>query len=552
MRRPLAVRSLHDDVTRGVKPALVAVLGAAMLLLLIACVNVTNLLIARGAQRRGEFAMRAALGAGRSRLIRQMLTESLLLATIGGGLGVVVAQVGVRALVRLAPPDLPRVDAIGVNGPVFVFALAVSVTIGLLVGLWPAIRASRADLDPSIRQGSRRTAGGRSIARGSLVVTEVALALVLLVSAGLLLRSLTRLFAVDAGFAPTQLLTMQVQTSGPKFDDSDATLRFFSQALDEVRRVPGVSAAAFTSQLPLSGDGDLYGAHFESSTTGRNEGAVFRYAVSPGYFETMRIPLRGGRLLEASDRAGSPPAVVINESFARRKYPNENPVGKRLRLGPDRGPWYTIVGVVADVKQLSLAATQADAVYMPTDQGWFVDNALSLVVRARGDAASLMPAVKRAIWSIDKDQPIVRVATMEDVVAKSAAQRRFALIVFEAFALAALLLASIGIYGVLAGGVAERTRELGVRSALGATPGDIVADVVRRGLGLTGIGVLIGIAGAAAASRMLVTLLFGITPLDPMTYGGVVALLLAVAAGACFVPARRAARVDPAITLRAE
>src|SRR6185503_5194023 len=226
-------------------------------------------------------------------------------------------------------------------------------------------------------------------------------------------------------------------------------------------------------------DGDLYGAHFESSTTGRNEGAVFRYAVSPGYFETMRIPLRGGRLLEASDRAGSPPAVVINESFARRKYPNENPVGKRLRLGPDRGPWYTIVGVVADVKQLSLAATQADAVYMPTDQGWFVDNALSLVVRARGDAASLVPAVKRAIWSIDKDQPIVRVATMEDVVAKSAAQRRFALIVFEAFALAALLLASIGIYGVLAGGVAERTRELGVRSALGATPGDIVRVVVQ-------------------------------------------------------------------------
>jgi len=552
MRQPLAVRSLHDDVTRGVKPALVAVLGAAMLLLLIACVNVTNLLIARGAQRRGEFAMRAALGAGRSRLIRQMLTESLLLATIGGGLGVVVAQVGVRALVRLAPPDLPRVDAIGVNGPVLVFALAVSVTIGLLVGLWPAIRASRADLDPSIRQGSRRTAGGRSIARGSLVVTEVALALVLLVSAGLLLRSLTRLFAVDAGFAPTQLLTMQVQTSGPKFDDSDATLRFFSQALDEVRRVPGVSAAAFTSQLPLSGDGDLYGAHFESSTTGRNEGAVFRYAVSPGYFETMRIPLRGGRLLDASDRTGSPPAVVINESFARRKYPNENPVGKRLRLGPDRGPWYTIVGVVADVKQLSLAATQADAVYMLTDQGWFVDNALSLVVRARGDAASLVPAVTRAVWSIDKDQPIVRVATMEDVVAKSAAQRRFALIVFEAFALAALLLASIGIYGVLAGGVAERTRELGVRSALGATPGDIVTDVVRRGLGLTGIGVLIGIAGAAGASRMLVTLLFGITPLDPMTYGGVVVLLLAVAAGACFVPARRAARVDPAITLRAE
>jgi predicted permease len=274
--------------------------------------------------------------------------------------------------------------------------------------------------------------------------------------------------------------------------------------------------------------------------------------VSQGYFETMGIPLRHGRLLDASDRAGSAPAVVINEAFAQRKYPHENPIGKRLRLGPDRGPWYTIVGVVADVKQLSLAASQADAVYMPTDQGWFVDNALSLVVRARGDAASLTPALKRAIWSVDKDQPIVRVATMNDVVARSAAQRRFALIVFEAFAFAALVLASIGIYGVLAGGVAERTRELGVRSALGATPSDIVGVVIRRGLGLTGLGVVIGLAGAVAASRMLVTLLFGITPLDPMTYGGVVALLLAVALGACIVPARRAARVDPAITLRAE
>jgi len=496
--------------------------------------------------------MRAALGAGRSRLVRQMLTESLLLAAIGGAFGVGIAEVGVRVLINLAPPELPRVGAIGVNAAALMFALAMSVAIGLAVGVWPAVHASRNDLHASLQQGSRRTAGGRQVARGSLVVAEVALALVLLVSAGLLLRSLTRLFAVDPGFAPSQLLTMQVQTSGDKFSDDDATYRFFSQALDEVRRVPGVNAAAFTSQLPLSGDGDLYGAHFESSTTGRNEGAVFRYAVSPGYFETMRIPLLRGRFLDASDKAGSAPAVLINESFARRKFPNENPVGKHLRLGPDRGPWFTIVGVVADVKQVSLATAQADAVYMPTDQSWFADGALSLVVRTRGDAASLAPAVKRAIWSVDKDQPIVRVATMENVLAKSAAQRRFALIVFEAFAIAALVLAAIGIYGVLSGGVTERTRELGVRSALGATPGDIVRVVVQRGLGLTGLGVLLGLGGAMAASQTLVTLLFGITPLDPITYAGVVALLVVVAAGACVVPARRAARVDPAITLRAE
>ena len=552
MRRPLIARSLQDDVTRGVKPALVAVLGAAMLVLVIACVNVTNLLLARGAQRRGEFAMRAALGAGRSRLIRQMLTESLLLAAIGGALGIAVAEIGVRVLVSVAPPELPRANAIGVNATALLFALMISVTIGLLVGLAPAVHASRNDLQVSLQQGSRRTASGRQFARGSLVVAEVALAMMLLVGAGLLLRSLTRLFAVNPGFAPAQLLTMQVQASGEKFNDADETFRYFAQSLEAVRHVPGVSAAALTSQLPLSGDGDQYGTHFESSPTGRNEGAVFRYAVSPGYFETMGIPILRGRALDATDKAGVPPVVLINESFAKRKFPDGNAIGQHLHVGPDRGPWFTIVGIVADVKQVSLAMGQADAVYMPTDQSWFADNVLSFVVRTRGDAAALAPAVKRAIWSVDKDQPIVRVATMDNVLAASAAQRRFALSVFEAFALAATALAAIGIYGVLSGGVTERTREIGVRSALGATPGGIVGFVVRRGMALTGIGVLIGLAGAIAASQTLVTLLFGVTRLDPVTYIGVIVLLLVAAAVACVVPARRAARVDPAITLRAE
>jgi putative ABC transport system permease protein len=552
MRRPLIARSLQDDVTRGVKPALIAVLGAALLVLVIACVNVTNLLLARGAQRRGEFAMRAALGAGRSRLIRQMLTESLLLAAIGGALGIAVAEIGVRGLVSVAPPELPRASAIGVNATALLFALTISVTIGLVVGLAPAVHASRNDLHVSLQQDSRRTASGRQFARGSLVVAEVALAMMLLVGAGLLLRSLSRLFAVNPGFAPAQLLTMQVQVSGEKFNDDDETFRFFAQSLETVRRVPGVTAAALTSQLPLSGDGDQYGTHFESSSTGRNEGAVFRYAVSPGYFETMGIPILRGRALDAADKAGAPPVVLINESFAKRKFPDGNAVGQHLRVGPDRGPWFTIVGVVADVKQVSLAMGQADAVYMPTDQSWFADNVLSFVVRTRGDAAALAPAVKRAIWSVDKDQPIVRVATMDHVLAASAAQRRFALSVFEAFALVAMALAAIGIYGVLSGGVTERTREIGVRSALGATPGGIVGFVVRRGMTLTGIGVLIGLAGAIAASQTLVTLLFGVTRLDPATYLGVIVLLLVAAAVACVIPARRAARVDPAITLRAE
>jgi predicted permease len=266
----------------------------------------------------------------------------------------------------------------------------------------------------------------------------------------------------------------------------------------------------------------------------------------------MGIPLIRGRVLDATDKSGSPPVMLVNESFAKRKFPGANPIGQRLRLGPDRGPWYTIVGVVGDVKQLSLVASQADAVYMATEQSWFADRVLSLVVRARGDAAALAPAVKRAIWSVDKDQPVVRVATMESVLASSAAQRRFALIVFEAFAVAALALAAIGIYGVLSGGVTERMREIGVRSALGATPGDVVGLIVRQAMMLTSAGVAVGLAGAAAATQAIVTLLFGVTRLDPVTYGGVIVLVLGVAAVACVVPARRAARVDPAITLRAE
>jgi putative ABC transport system permease protein len=385
-----------------------------------------------------------------------------------------------------------------------------------------------------------------------LVVVETALALVLLVSAGLLLRSLERLFAVDPGFAPAHLLTMRVQTASQRFDDDMATFRFFSDALAAVRQVPGITSAAFTSELPLSGDGDQYGVHFESSPSGRNEGAVFRYAVTPGFFETMGIPLVRGRMLDAGDKGGSPLSVVINESFAARKFPAGNALDQHVHVGPDSGPWYTIVGVVGDVKQVSLAASEEDAVYMPTEQSWFADRELSLVVRTRGDPAALATAVKKAIWSVDKDQPIVRVARMEDVVAASAAQRRFALIVFEVFALVALVLAATGIYGVLSGSVAERSREIGVRSALGASPGDILRLVVQQGMTLTCFGIVIGLAGAIAASRTIATLLFGISRLDAITYGAVIALLIGVSLIACWLPAWRASHVDPTVTLRAE
>ena len=554
MQRGLVLNSLQDDVTRGVRPALMAVLGAVLALLAIACVNVMNLLMARGAQRRGEFAMRAALGAGRIRMIRQLLTESLLLATLGGGLGMLVAQFGVGALIALSPQELPRVNAIQVDGAVFAFALGIIALIGVVIGLIPAMNAYRQDLNIGLRQDSRSTVGGHQKMRRTLVITEVALALVLLVSAGLLLRSIQRVFAISPGFNASHLLTMQVQTASHRFDDDINNRRFFAQALDAVRQVPGVTAAAFTSQLPLSGDQfGAYGIRFESSAPakpGGNESAL-RYAVSPGYLETMKIPLRRGRLLDTHDIAGEQVSVVINEGMAKRKFGGGDAVGRRIHVGPDDWAWATIVGVVGDVKQTSLAAGIEDAFYMTSAQGWFTDNPMSLVVRGRGDVVALAPAIKQAIWSVDKDQPITKVAAMEALVARSEAERSFALIVFEVFALVALVLAATGIYGVLSGSVTERTREIGVRSALGASRADIVALVVRQAMTLTGFGVVLGLCAAAVASRALITLLFGVSRLDPITYLGVIGMLGGVSAIAAWVPAWRAARVDPTITLRA-
>jgi putative ABC transport system permease protein len=542
------VPSLHADVTQGVRQALLAILGAIVLVLVIACVNVANLLLARGVQRRGEFALRAALGAARGRLVRQLLTESLLLAVMGGIMGLVVAVVGVRAIVALGPSSLPRLDAIGVDGTAMLFASMLAVLSALGFGMWPALHAWQSDPNRHLQHDSRRATAGHRRARGALVVAEVAIALVLLVSSGLLLRSLGRLFAVPVGFDSSRLLTMQVVSSRPGVQSDSGAWRLFEATEAAVRRVPGVTAAAFTSQLPLSGDRDEYGVRFESSADGYS---TFRYAVSPGYIETMRIPLRRGRTLDERDRAGAPLVALISESLAKRQFPNADPIGHRLSIGPIEG--YTIVGVVGDVKQMSLALSESEAVYIPMDQWAFADNAMSLVVRTREpDAAALAPAIRAAVWSVDKDQPVVRVATMDDLLATSAAERRFALILFEAFALAALVLAAAGIYGVLAGSVAERTREIGVRSALGASRSSIIAMVLRQGLRLTGLGVAIGLAGAFAATQAIAAMLFGVSAMDPVTYAGVIALLGAVSLIACGVPAWRASRLDPASTLRAD
>jgi putative ABC transport system permease protein len=562
LKRGLIIDSLQDDIAHTVKPALLAIMGAVILVLTIACVNVVNLLLARSTERRGELAVRTALGASRRRLLRQLITESLLLALLGGLAGVGVAFGGVGAIIALSPPGLPRLGAIALDPAALLFALGITTIIGVVTGLIPAAHTSRADLSVSLHQASRRTAGGHSFARRALVVTAVALALVLLVSTGLLLHSVRRLLSVDPGFNPDHLLTLEMETSGHQFDElptapgvgNAARRHFFEQALDAVRGVPAVKQAAFTSYLPLSDDLPVmgtYGAQFENDPpqSGRN---VFRYAVSPQYGQTMGIALRSGRFLDERDAASAPQSAVISESLARSQFPHQDPIGKRLHVGPTDRPWYTVVGVVADVKQTSLATSDPDAVYLSTRQTWFADDTLSFVIRTAGDPSAVASAVKNAIWSVDRNQPIVRVVTMQQLVDTSEAERRFVLILFAAFGAVALALATVGIYGVLSGSVNERMREIGVRAALGASRRHILTIVLQDGLLLTALGIAIGLAGAAAASQALSTLLFGISRLDPITYLAVVSLLALVATIACATPAWRAARVDPSITLRAE
>lgn len=548
------VTRLQDDITRGVRPALLAILGAVLLVLVIAGINVSAMFLARGARRQGELALRVALGAGRLRLVRQILAESVLLALAGGGLGVLLARTGVVALVSLAPAGLPRVEAVRLDGGVFILALAVVVLLGLVVGLIPAFQAARVDPVWGWHSGNRTISNRHHTIRRGLVVAEVALAMILLVGSGLLLRSLQRIFAISPGFESRGVLAMQVHASGHRYDDATALHQFFQQALHAVRQVPGVEAAGFTSQLPLSGDLDRYGVQFESAPTppGDEGDGVFRYGVTPGYIEALGIPLISGRLLDEGDRPGAPVAVLISQSFARRRFPDRDPVGQRLHVGRTDQPWYTIVGVVGDVRQTALGVEETDAVYLPAQQWYAPDRVQSLVVRARGNAAALTPAVRNAIWSVDKDQAITRVVTMNDLLTQSEAERRFALVLLQSFALVALALAAIGIYGVVSGGVTERVREIGVRSALGASRTGILSLVVRQGMTLAGLGIGLGLAAALGASRGLEALLFGVSRLDPLTYLSVAFLSALVALAATAIPARRASRVDPVIALRAE
>jgi putative ABC transport system permease protein len=544
---------VQDEITMGVRPALWALSGAVLLVLLIAVANVVSLQLARAIRRAQEFAVRGALGASRARMIRQLLTEGLLLATLGGFAGVLVAFVSVPFLVQRLPASLPRLDAIHVD----VGALGVVTTIVLLLaivmGLAPA-RGRFTSLSSSLGSGRRLSGTLNHSTRAALVVAEVALAMMLLVSAGLLGRSLVRLLSVNVGFDTSHLLTLEINSTGSKYPSDTSIYEFHDRVRAAVGALPGVSSVAVANQLPLGGNVDMYGVADPDNLPANLEQVPFgdRYTVSANYLSTMRIPVIKGSVFTAAETAeGSNKVALVSEALAQRLWPNDNPLGKRIRVGGVNGPSRTIIGVTGNIRHSGLDAKTTLQWYVPERQ-FDADNQEVLIVRTAGDPAALAPAVRRTIAEIDPTQPIVKIATMEDVVSASTSQRRLALALFGTFAAAALLLAIAGIYGVLAGTVSERTREIGVRSALGATPGKLIGLIVGQGGRLAALGIALGLAGSFALTRYLQSLLFGVAPNDLMTLAGVCVLLAAVTLAACLVPAARAARVDPSTALRSE
>ncbi|HSM05075.1 MAG TPA: ABC transporter permease [Longimicrobiales bacterium] len=545
----LSIRTLKDAVTADARPTLLAVLGAVCLLAVVTCVNVTLLLLARGGRRRSEFAMRSALGASRTRLLRYLLTESLVASAIGGLVGIGVAQLGLRLLVALGPAEPWAGGTPGLDAPAVAFALlltaAVSVVFGLTPGLHRTTGRPQAIRDAG-RSYARRSRGTRRV----LVVTEVALATVLLVGTGLILQSTRRLFSVPLGFEPGGTVVLQVHGTGLERGDA-VTHRFFDQALDAVQAVPGVVSADLTSQLPLGGEADVYGVTPVDRGASAG-GPAYRYTVTPGYLETMGIAVRAGRALGEDDGADGPPVAVLSERLARRLFQDQDPIGRRVQVGAARPDPFTVVGVVGDVKQVSLAAEDTEAVYVTAAQWHWADRVRWLVVRTEVDPMDLVPTIRRAVWSVDGDQPVVRAQPLEAVVARSEGERRLVLVVLLAFALAAAALAVIGLYGVVSGMVTDRLPEMGLRAALGAPRERIVGLVVRQGMALTAMGLGVGLALSVLADGAVESMLYQVSGGDLPTRAGVAVLLAAAAAAACLLPAVRAARADPARTLKAE
>jgi putative ABC transport system permease protein len=532
-------------------------MGAVALVLLIACANVANLMLARVATREREVTIRAALGASRRRLIQQLLTESVVLGLAGGVLGLGLAVWGVRAIQGLGSETLPRLDEIGINGTVLAFTLGVSVVTGLLFGVAPAYRLMAYDVREGLAEGGRGAAGHRSAGRtrALLVLAEVALACMLLVGATLLLTSFARLQRVDPGFAPGGILTARVALPRARYADPARQAAFADALLERVRGLPGVVSGALASNAPL-GDGPPYWslsvAGVEQPPPEVVQDAVV-FQTTPEYFHTFAVPLLQGRLYQASDRGDAPPVAVVSDALARRFWPGRSPLGARVTFddpNDSTAVWMTVVGVVGNVRQDGPTAAAYPQIYLPLAQA--SSRSLLIALRTSGDPMALTPAVKRAVAGIDANLALGRIVTMDERLAGTLARPRVNAVLLGGFAATALLLAALGIYGVIAYSVVQRTRELGIRMALGARGGDVLRLVLRQGLRPVGAGLALGLGGAAAASRVLRGLLYGVGGTDLLTYAGVATFLAAVALVASYLPARRAAMADPVVALRNE
>jgi len=544
----VTVVPLRQDLVGKVQSYLLMLAGAVMLVFLIATANVTSLMLARAVERQKEIALRTALGASRFRLLRQLLTESLILSLLGGGGGLLLATWGTDFLVAIAPGDLPRLQTAHVDGRVLLFALATSLISGILLGLAPAWRGSTPDLHLTLKEGESRSATApRQSLRKGLVIAEVTFALVLLCGAGLLIRTLWKLNAVDPGFDPEKVLAAEVVLPKTKYPDEARQTAFFQQLLERIKSLPDVEAAGGTSNLPLSGTNMVFLASVEGRPNSSFP-ASFR-AVSQDYLRAMRIPLLKGRWFDNRDTASSPSVVIVNETMARLVWPGEEPLGKRIKHG-FKNQVAEIVGVIGDVKYAGLDQQTTAEMYAPFSQRpWPF---MRIVVRTKSDPMRLAASIRTEAQTIDKDQPIDKIPSMAAVVSASMATRRFYMQLLGSFAALAFILASVGIYGVVSYSVAQRTREIGIRMALGAKQSDVLRLVLAEGLKLTVLGVVLGLAGAFAVTRVLTNLLFAVKPTDPMTFVALSILLAAVALLAGYLPARRAAKVDPLVALRCE
>ena len=544
---------LHDQAVGRVRPALILLLAGVGFVLLMACVNVANLLLARSVARQKEIAVRAALGAGRARLLAQMLAESLLLSLTGGILGLGLVWVGVRLLVAGAPPELPRLHEVRPDGMVLMFTAVVSLLVGVLVGVAPALAAGRGNVQATLKDTFRGVAGGvlRRRLRAALVVGEVALAVVLTTGAGLLLRSFVALLEIDPGFRTENLLTLQIQLPN-RMSSADARRAFYAAMFERMDALPGVVATGGTTRLPLGSTNVSTRVMIEgrNMTPGDMPEVELRRAVH-NYFRTMGMPILRGRSFTVEDGPTSPPVAAINQTMARRLWPNEDAVGKRFKMGSNpQTPWTTVIGVVGDLRHAGLDVEPMSEFYIWYLQGPPVSP--FVVVRTQGDPAALAETLRAELKALEKDMPIYDMRTMMDVRSASVAERRFILVLALAFGLLALTLAAVGVYGVMTLLVSERTQEMGIRLALGAEPLQVLVLVVRQGLALAAWGIVLGLAFSAGLTPMMSGQLYGIGPADPVTLMGVPALLLAVAFFACAVPARRAMRVDPVTALRYE